>query len=302
MTRTTLLAAASAVALAAPLAAAAQSEPSARSGYAEVNGLRMYYEVHGAGGHPLVLIHGGGSTIETSFGAVLPGLARTRQVIAVETQGHGRTADIDRPLTFAQDADDVAALLRELGIGSADVWGYSNGGNVALEMGIRHPALVRRLVVAATVIRNDGLQPGVRESFFQPASAANMPPVLRDAYLRAAPRPQDLPVLVDKLMVRMRGFADLEADAVRSIRAPTLVLIGDADVARPEHAVEMYRLLPHGRLAILPGTDHMALVERGDLLLAVVPPFLDAPPPVPDPASVRGSRNIKPHRFPESLL
>jgi pimeloyl-ACP methyl ester carboxylesterase len=278
VTRAALLAAASAVAIGTtPLIA--QTDPSVRAGYAEVNGLRMYYEVHGGGGHPLVLVHGGGSTIQTSFGAVLPGLARTRQVIAVETQGHGHTADIDRPLSFAQDADDVAALLRELGIGSADVFGYSNGANVAMEMGIRHPALVRRLVVASTVIRNDGLQPGILESFFQPASPESMPPELRAAYLAAAPRPQDLPALVDKLMARMRGFADMEADAVRSIRAPTLVLTGDADVGRPEHAVEMFRLLPNAQLAILPGTDHVQMVQRADALLALIPPFLDAPDP-----------------------
>ena len=268
-----VLAATSVVALAMP----AVAQVPARTGYAGVNGLRMYYEVHGGGGHPLVLVHGGGSTIETTFGTVLAGLARTRQVIAVETQGHGHTADIDRPLSFAQDADDVAALLGRLGIGRADVFGYSNGANVALEMGIRHPERVRRLVVASTVIRSDGLAPGVRESFFAPVDPARMPPELREAYLRTAPRPQDLPTLAQKLMVRMRGFTDAEPETVRSIRAPTLVLAGDRDVVRAEHAVEMFRLLPHAQLAILPGTDHMQIVQRGELLLSLVTPFLDAP-------------------------
>lgn len=250
----------------------------ARTGYAEVNGLRMYYEVHGAGGTPLVLLHGGGSTIETSFGKVLAPLAKTRQVIAFEQQGHGRTADVDRPFTFEQSADDTAALLRHLKIERADFYGYSNGGSIALQTAIRHPSLVRKLVVAAAMYRNDGLIPGLRESL-KTATPESMPAELREAYLKVAPNPQALPEFVAKCARRMLDFKDWPAEDIRSIRAPTLILIGDSDVVRPEHAVEMFRLLPHGQLAILPGTDHMALVNRDDLLLDLIAPFLDAPMP-----------------------
>lgn len=253
----------------------------ATRGYAPVNGLRIYYEVHGNPddpGTPLVLLHGGGSTIETSFGAVLPALARSRRVIAFEQQGNGRTADVDRPFTFEQTADDTAALLRHLKIARADFYGYSNGGSVALQMAIRHRPLVRKLVVAAAMFRSDGLDPALLESL-RHATPDNMPPELRDAYLKVAPHPEHLPVMVAKSVRRMLEFKDWPAEDIRAITAPTLVLIGDADVVRPEHAVEMFRLLPHGRLAVFAGTDHMALVKRADLLLSTIPPFLDAPMP-----------------------
>lgn len=244
--------------------------------YAPVNGLDLYYEIHGVG-RPLVLLHGGGSTITTSFGRVLPALAATRQVIAVELQGHGHTADIERPLSFEQDADDVAALLRHVGIDRADFYGYSNGGNTALQIAIRHPSLVRRLVVAAGFFDDDGLDPEIRASFQRPATPADMPAELREAYEEVAPHPEHLPALVTKLVTRMRDFEGWPRDDLRSIDAPTLILIGDADVVRPEHAVEMFRLIPHAQLAVLPGTDHMTLVKRADLLLPIIPAFLDAP-------------------------
>lgn len=242
--------------------------------YAPVNGLDLYYEIHGVG-RPLVLLHGGGSTITTSFGSVLPALAATRRVIAVELQGHGHTADVDRPLSFEQDADDVAALLRHLGIDRADVYGYSNGGNTALQIAIRHPSLVRRLVVAAGFFDEEGLDPEVRETFERSATPADMPAELRAAYEDVAPHPEHLPVLVTKLVTRMREFEGWPRADLRSIEAPTLILIGDADVVRPEHAVEMFRLIPNARLAVLPGTDHMQLVKRADLLLPILTGFLD---------------------------
>jgi pimeloyl-ACP methyl ester carboxylesterase len=243
--------------------------------YATVNGLRMYYEVHGSG-PPLVLLHGGGSTIYTSFGKVLPGLARTRRVIAPEEQGHGHTADIDRPLTFEQTADDVAALLHQLGIARADFFGFSNGGNVALQIAIRHPALVRRLIVASAFFTNDGISPEIRQSF-KHGSPEGMPAELREAYLKAAPAPQQLPVLVAKLMKRLIEFKDLPPESLRGITAPTMIMIADSDVPRPEHAVEMFRLLPHAQLAVVPGTDHMTLLDRADLQLALIARFLDQP-------------------------
>jgi len=239
--------------------------------YAAVNGLRIYSEVHGAG-RPLLLLHGGGSTIETTFGHILPALARQRQVIAFEQQGHGHTADLDRPFAFESSADDAAALLRHLEVGPADVFGYSNGGSIALQMGIRHPKLVRRLVAASAIFRRDGMEPDFWESM-RHATLDSMPAELKDAYRRTSPHPERLQSFHDKSVRRMLDFQDWPAEAIRSIAAPTLVLIGDRDVVRPEHAVETFRLLPHGQLAILPGTDHMALVQRWDA--GTIGAFLD---------------------------
>jgi pimeloyl-ACP methyl ester carboxylesterase len=246
------------------------------SDYAPVNGLEMYYEIHGTG-RPLVLLHGGPTTIDTSFGQVLPSLAKTRRVIAVEQQGHGHTADIDRPLSFEQMADDTAALLRQLGIEQADLFGYSDGGNVALGLAIRHPELVRKLAIAGTNYHNDRLYPEFLASFAQ-ATPDDLGE-LREAYIRVASRPKDWPTLVAKVQRLGAEFKGWPPEAMRSIEAPTLVMIGDADIVRPEHAVELFRLLPHAQLAVLPGTDHIALVERADWLLSMLSAFLDAPMP-----------------------
>jgi pimeloyl-ACP methyl ester carboxylesterase len=152
--------------------------------YAAVNGLNIYYEIHGAGGTPLVLLHGGGSTIEISFAAVLPSLAKTRQVVAFEQQGHGHTADIaDRPFTFEQSADDAVALLQYLKIEKADFFGYSNGGSIAMQIAIRHPQRVRKLVVESAMYKRDGMVPGFWESM-QRAKLENMPAELQQAYQR----------------------------------------------------------------------------------------------------------------------
>lgn len=242
----------------------AMGDPSAKPGkhrtvdtvqraYAEVNGLKIYYEVHGAGKLPLVLLHGGGSTIETTFGKVLPLFAKHRRVIAYEQQGHGRTADIvDRPFSFEQSADDAAGLLRRLRIDKADFFGFSNGGSTALQIAIRHPKLVRKMVVASAMYKRDGLYPEFWD-FMRAAKLDNMPPLLKDAYREAAPNPDRLQLFHDKCVKRMIDFKDWPDDAIRSIAAPTMLLIGDADCVRPEHAVEMFRLLPHSHLAVLPG-------------------------------------------------
>ena len=253
-----------------------------RSGYAPVNGLRLYYEVHGdlARGTPLVLLPGGGSTIDTSFGKVLPTLAAHRPVIALEEQAHGHTADIDRPLTFENTADDAVALLDQLAVTRADFLGYSNGGSTALQIAIRHPERVRRLVIASAAFRADGFVPGFMDSMCA-ATLASMPAELKAAYLRVAPRPEDLPRLHDKCVQRMLSFEDVPTEVVRAIEAPALVLIGDADIVRPEHAVELFRLLPRGRLAVLPLTDHMTLPLRADWEASMVETFLDAPPSEP---------------------
>lgn len=241
------------------------------AGYASVNGLRMYYEIHGAG-KPLVLLHGGGSTIETTFGKMLPLLARTCQIIAVEQQGHGRTVDIDRPFTFEQMADDTAALLRHLKIEQADFFGHSNGGSIALQMGIRHPDLVRKLVVASTMFKRDGVNPMLWEMLGH-ASLQDMPAGLKEAYLKVAPHPEQLQALHDKSVRRMLDFKDWPETDIRGVAAPTLVMLGDMDVIKPEHAVEMFRLLPHGRLAVFP-SDHGTYIGESIPSESTLPPIV----------------------------
>lgn len=262
--------------------AASLHSPAVQSGYAPVNGLKMYYEVYGsANGRnpPLVLLHGGGSTIDTSFGKVLAALAKTRQVIVFEQQGHGRTADIvDRPFTFEQSAEDAAGLLRHLNIGKADFFGYSNGGHIVLQLAIRHPGLVRKLVIESAMFQRDGSDPGFWKSF-EHAKLDDMPQELREAFLRTAPHPEDLPVFFTKSVQRMLHFKGWTTEEIRSIDAPTLVMIGDHDIVRPEHAVLMFRLLPTAQLAVLPGTDHMTIVNRSEWLVPMVETFLDSPMP-----------------------
>ena len=269
------------------------SDPTA--GYASVNGLSMYYEVHGEG-PPLLLLHGAYMTIDL-MGPLLPGLARFRQVIAVELQGHGHTADIDRPITYEHMADDAAALLGQLGVGRADVFGFSMGGAVALQVAVRHPDVVRKLVVASASFASDGMPAVAWEMFpsITPEMFAGSP--IEEAYVRCAPNPGDFPRLVEKLKVLDTTAFSWPADDIRGIAAPTLVVLGDSDGVRLEHAVELFGLLgggvmgdlqglPRSQLAVLPGTTHfvppgVGLLDRFDWLLAMVPPFLDAPAPEP---------------------
>jgi pimeloyl-ACP methyl ester carboxylesterase len=253
------------------------------SGYAPVNGLQMYYEIHGAASAtlpPLVLLHGGGDTIRTSFGHVLEALARDRQLIAFEQQGFGHTADIaDRPFSFVQSAEDTVALLQHLHIAQADLFGFSNGGTIALQVAIRHPQVVRKLVVASGFFQREGSSyPWFWEGFLT-AKLEQMPRELREAYLEAAPHPENLLRFFDKCVERMQNFPDIPREAIRGITAPALVIVGDADVMRPEHAVDLFRLLPRARLAVLPGTDHMALMTRSAWLAPMVSEFLNAAMP-----------------------
>jgi pimeloyl-ACP methyl ester carboxylesterase len=233
-----------------------------QTGYAPVNGLRIYFEIHGnvdAAQPPLVLLHGGGDTIKTSFGHILPELSRHRQIIAFEQQGYGHTADIaDRAFSFEQSADDTAALLNYLHIENADLFGFSNGGTIALQVAIRHPNIVRKLVVASALFRRDGAFPWLWDAMAM-ARLENMPSELQEAYLEVAPHPENLRMFHDKAAQRVREFKDIPTDAIRSIAAPTLIVVGDMDVVRPEHAVETFRLLQDAQLAVLPGTDHMTV-------------------------------------------
>lgn len=266
------------------------AETPPRTGYAAANGLRMYYEIHGSGGTPLVLLHGAFSAIGTSFEAVLPGLAKGRQVIAFELQAHGRTADIDRPMSLEQHADDVAAALGQLGVARADLFGYSMGAGVALHAAIRHPALVRKLVLASVTYTLAGVHPGLMDGLgeMQPEMMHGSP--WHAEYLRIAPDPAGFANLFAKKSAMDRGIKDIPAETIRAIQAPTLLIVGDSDIVQPEHAVEMFRLLgggvagdlaglPRSQLAVLPGTTHVTVVSKADLLLAIIPPFLDAPVP-----------------------
>lgn len=257
--------------------------PGVEGGYAPVNGLQMYYELHGpkdAAAPPLVLLHGGGSTISTSFGELLPRLARTRRVIAFEQQGHGHTADVDRPFRFETSADDTAGLLAFLGVERADLYGYSNGGSIAMQVAIRHPERVRRLVVASAMTRRDGLEPAFWDGM-RAATVESMPAELREAYLATSPHPKKLEKFHDKCVERMMTFKDWPVEAVRRIAAPTLLIVADRDVVRPEHTVSTFRLLPRGALAILPATDHLTLPKRTDWLAPMIEAFLDAPDTAP---------------------
>ena len=261
--------------------------------YVSVNGLNMYYEIHGdsrtPGEAPLVLIHGAFSAIGTSFGKVLPGLAKSRKVIALEMQGHGHTADIDRPLTLEGMADDTAAAIRQLGIEKADIFGYSMGAAVALRVAIRHPETVRKLVFASATYTMSGIHPGMMEGL------ADMKPEMmygsqwHEEYTRTAPHPENFNRLFAKKTQMDRDTKDLPAEAIRAIQSPTLLIFGDSDLVRPEHAVEMFRLLgggvfgdtpaglPVSQLAVLPGTSHVTVVDRADWLVSMITRFLDAP-------------------------
>lgn len=223
------------------------------SGHAPVNGISMYYEVHGrADGVPLVLLHGGGSTIEVTWSRILPALARSRRVIAVEEQGHGRTTDRDAPVRFESSADDVAALLRHLGVTRADLFGFSNGASIALHAAIRHPGLVRKLVFASSMTRRDGGRPEFWE-FIETADFSIMPQPLKDAFLRVNPDTAALRRMHDKDAARVRNFPDTPDELVRSVKAPTLIVLGDRDIVTLEHGVELTRLIAGARLLILPG-------------------------------------------------
>lgn len=277
-----------AVAVGMSVTSSASAFVQAKSGYASVNGLDMYYEIHGAG-RPLVLLHGALMTIE-GFDKLLPSLAKTRQVIAVEQQAHGRTADIDRPFRYEQMADDTAALLRKLDIEQADFFGYSMGGSIALQVAIRHPKLVRKLVIAASAYGPNGLYPQVLENIrnLKPEDFAGSPWL--DAYASVAPDPEDWPTLLAKVRELVGEFEGWPAADIGAIEAPALVIVADSDVVRPEHAVELFRLLgggvagdlaglPRSQLAVLPGTTHVSLVGRADWLTPMVTQFLDAPMP-----------------------
>ncbi|HEX6333520.1 MAG TPA: alpha/beta hydrolase [Flavisolibacter sp.] len=250
--------------------------------YADINGLSLYYEIYGEG-KPLVLIHGGGSTIQTTFGRVIPLLARHRQVIGVELQAHGRTSDRNTDLSFEQDADDVAALLEHLGISRADVFGFSNGGTTALQIAIRHPQIVDHVIAGSALTKRSGV-PAQFWDFMGQAQLEQMPAQLQEAYLHVAPDPDGLQTMHDRDAKRMVNFKDIPDEQLKTIQAPTLIIIGDKELITPEHAVEMHRLIPGSQLAVIPGGHGEYIGEittlpagfRGlDFVIKMIENFLD---------------------------
>ncbi|MET9214432.1 MULTISPECIES: alpha/beta fold hydrolase [unclassified Nocardia] len=266
--------------------------PASPGAYAEVNGLRMYYERHGVATEqpPLVLLHGALSGIGTDFAELIPELSKTREVIAIEQQAHGRTADIDRPLRTPQMADDTVALLGQLGIRRVDLLGYSMGAGVALDITLRHPDLVRKQILLSGGLGAEAMHPGLMEGMDELKPEHLHGSTFHTDYLANAPRPEDFPQLVARVIDHdVNGMPSVSPEAARTITAPTLTVIGDSDIVRPEHAVEMFRLfgggimgdtpagLPNAQLAILPGTSHITAPHRPELLLPMIPAFLDAP-------------------------
>ena len=222
------------------------------TGHAPVNGINMYYEIYGEGDLPLVLIHGGGSTIQSSFGVLLPMLCERGKVIGVELQAHGRTTDRDAPETFEQDADDVAALIRFLNVPKANVLGFSNGGSTAMQLAIRHPEIVNKIMVIAGAYQREGFIPALFEGMPH-ATLSDMPKALQDAFLAVTPDQNRLQTMFEKDVDRMIHFKDWPEQKLRSINAPALFICSDQDVVTPAHTLKMSQLVPAGRLIVLPG-------------------------------------------------
>jgi pimeloyl-ACP methyl ester carboxylesterase len=228
-----------------------QKKQDTESNYASVNGLKMYYEIHGTG-TPLVLIHGGGSTIQTTFGRVLLEFAKTHKVIAVEMQAHGHTSDIDRPLSFQQDADDIAELLKQLNIDKADIFGFSNGASTTLQFAIRHPEMTNKIIVASTFYKKAGAPDWFWNMMSKP-TFEGMPQAYKDAFLEINPDTTALHKMYERDVARMQSFPDISDEQMKSIKASAFIISGDRDVTNAEHLVEMHLLIANSRLAIIPG-------------------------------------------------
>jgi pimeloyl-ACP methyl ester carboxylesterase len=266
--------------------ASAQQTPT--TGYAPVNGLKMYYEVHGSG-DPVVLLHGAFMTITNNWTGWIGELSKTRKVIAVELQGHGRTADIDRDISSANLADDVAALLDHLKVPRADLIGYSMGGGVAMQCAIRHPEKVRKVVSISSVFRHDGRVKEALDALPQLTAEAFKGSPIETEYKKLSPTPNEFPNFVKHLLAAGSKPDDLGADKLKATKAPMFFIHGDADGIRLDHIAEMFRLKggeimgdmrprSESRLAILPQTTHVTLMQRMDVIVPMVNDFLDAEP------------------------
>ena len=257
----------------------------AESGYADVNGLKLYYEVYG-NGKPLVLLHGSYMSIPLNWSHIIPMLAKDRKVIVTEMQGHGRTRDIPREITFEGMADDVSGLLDHLKIDSADILGYSMGGGIAFQVAVRHPQHVRRLIVLSGVYKHDGWWPDAEASFSKHSADMFKGTALKKQYDSLGNDPAHFPKFVKKVAsIDLKPY-DWSKD-VKKIQVPILIAFGDADGVRYEHALELFRAkgggkmgelhgLPKSRLAIIPGTTHIGMMQRMNLLIPMITDFLDS--------------------------
>jgi pimeloyl-ACP methyl ester carboxylesterase len=258
------------------------------TGYAPVNGLKMYYEIHGKG-EPVVLLHGSFMTIPSNWPQMIPALAKTRQVIAVEMQGHGRTADINRDFSYDNLADDIAAMLDYLKVGKADIVGYSMGAGVALNMAIRHPDKVRKVVSISGVFRYNGWVQEALDAYPTFTADAFKDSPIEAEYKRLSPTPNEFPNFVKRAISMDLKPYDFGAEKLKATPAPMFFIHGDADGVRLEHIAEMYRLKGGeimgdmrargaSRLAILPDTTHVTLMQRIDVIAPMINAFLNAKP------------------------
>ena len=257
----------------------------AQSGYADVNGLKLYYEVHGQGA-PLVLLHGSYMTIPLNWAHFTPRLAQSRQVIVAEMQGHGRTRDIPREFSYEAMADDMAGLLQHLRIGQADILGYSMGGGAAFQAAVRHPARVRRLVVLSGAYAHDGWWPDVEASFASMTAELFEGSPIQKQYVELGNDAAHFPAFVEKVKaIDVQPYDWTEA--VKAMPMPLFMALGDADGVRYEHALDLFRAkgggqmgdlhgLPQSRLAVLPGTTHIGMLQRVDWLVPMITDFLDS--------------------------
>jgi len=273
-----------------PTDGAPESRTAPKTGYAPVNGLQMYYEVHGSGGTPLLLLHGGLFNIDLQFGELLPSLAANRQVIAADFQGHGRTNDIDRPLTCADLSSDVVGLLQHLRVPQADVFGFSVGGGVALHLAIRHPELVRKLIVSSVSFHPDGDRSENSDAVGAMTVDMIAGTPMEQEYRAKSPHPDRLQDLLDKLGTFDQGFSGWSDADIQGIASPTLITVGDCDAVHLEHVLRFLQLrggdvngdfvgVPSSQLAVFPGTTHFFGLARTALVLDAVLTFLDAPLP-----------------------
>lgn len=265
----------------------------AKSGYAEVNGLKMYYEIQGKGS-PVVVLHG--AYMNTGLmKPIIDGLAKSHQVIAVDFQGHGRTADIDRPITYQNLADDVSALMSKINVPNADIFGYSLGAGVALQVAIRHPERVHRLVSASGSFKASGMYPEMLAGMDKMTVDMMKGSPWEKEYLKVAPNKNDFPKLFEKLKALDTSPQNWSEDDIRKIKSLVLVISGDSDIVRPEHSVEIFRLRGGGpskdfmsastnQLAIIPGASHLGVLERSDLVVPMALRFFAEQTPRPYPS------------------
>lgn len=259
-----------------------------QTGYAPVNGLDVYYEIHGSGGTPLLLLHGGLFNIDLQFGEVLPGLAKDRQVIAMDFQAHGRTGDIDRPLSSANLASDVLGLLQHLGIAQVDVFGFSVGGAVATHLAIKHPEVLRKAVISSVSFSPAGDRPENSEAVGEMSVDMIAGTPMEQDYLAKSPNPDQLQELLNKLGGYDPDFSGWADADIQGISVPTLLTVGDCDAVKLEHTVRFLQLLggdvngdfvgvPRSQLAVFPGSTHFFGMSRTALVVDVVTTFLDVP-------------------------